>query len=79
MLPLPLGVRAQPIHRLIDVDKTGFYIKKCSLNYRRGHITCRVWCPAHYRWNEAKLNIILAVKSGKANIPSHMDDSIEKP
>jgi len=44
-----------------------------------GHRPCRVWCPAHYRQNEAKLNFILAFKSGNANIPAHMDDSIERP
>ena len=78
-LPPPLGVHMQPVHRLIDVDETGFYLKKCSSNYGRGHRTCRVRCPAHYKRNEAKLNVILAVESGNANIPAHLDGSLERP
>ena len=79
MLPSPLEVRAQPIHRLIDEDKTGFYLKKCSSNSGRGHRTCRVQCPTPYRQNEANLNVILVFESVNANIPVHMDGSIEKP
>jgi len=75
----PLGIHNIPMHRLIDIDETGFYLKKCSSNYGRGHRTCRVRCPQHYRRNELKINVILAVESGNPNIPHHMDGSINRP
>ena len=78
-LPPPLGVHGVPIHRMVDIDETAFYLKKCSGNYGRGHTTCRVRFHAHYRRNKAKLNVILAVESGNANIPAHLDGSIERP
>lgn len=78
-LLLPLGVHTQPIHRFIDIDENVFCLKKCSYTYGRGHKTTRVWFPAHYRRNESKLNVILGVEIGKANIPAHLDGSIERP
>jgi len=78
-LPPPLGVQGLPVHRYIDIDETGFYLKKLSRNYGRGHRTCRVRYPAHYRRNEAKINVILAVEAGNPNIPAHMDGSLNRP
>ena len=75
----PLGVFNVPLHRLLDIDKTGFYLKKCASNYGRGHRTCRVRCPAHYRRNESKINVILAIEAGNPNVPSHLDGSIQRP
>lgn len=75
----PLGAHDVPIHSQLNMDKTGIYLKKFSRNYSRGHKSCRVRCPAHYRRNEAKLNLILCVESGNPNIPAHMDGSMERP
>ena len=78
-LPPPLGVHTLPVHRLVDIDETAFYLKKCSKNYGRGHRTCRVRVPSHYRRNESKINVILAVESGNPNIPPHRDGSLQRP
>jgi len=78
-LPPPLGVHNVPIHSQLDMDETGIYLKKLSRNYGRGHKSSRVRCPAHYRRNEQKLNLILCVESGNPNIPAHMDGSMERP
>ena len=69
----------QPVHHLIDVGKTVFYLKKCSSDYGRGYRKCRVRCTARYRKNEAKLNVIVAVERGNSSIPVHLDGSIERP
>ena len=45
-LPPPLGIHTTPLHRLIDINETGFYLKQYSSNYGRGHCTCRVRCPS---------------------------------
>ena len=39
-LPPPLGVHGQPVHRLIDIDETGFSLKKmcCELRSRPSHM-----------------------------------------
>jgi len=78
-LPPPLGVNTLPLHSLIDIDETGFYLKACGSNYGRGHRTCRVRIPSHYRRMEAKINVILAVESGNPNIVPHLDGSIQRP
>ena len=78
-LPPPLGIHTVQMHRLIDIDETGFYLKKCSSNYGRGHRTCRVRTPSHYRRNELKINVILAVESGNPNIPNNLDGSVARP
>ena len=44
-LPPPLGGFNVPIFQLIDIDKSGFYLKKCVSNYRRRHSSCRVRIP----------------------------------
>ena len=75
-LPPPLGIQGVPIHSLIDIDETGFCLKSCTSNYGRGHRTCRVRVPSHYRRMESKINLILAVESGNHNIPPHLDGSI---
>ena len=62
-----------PIHQAIDIDETGIYLKKYSSNYGCGHRTCRVRCPSHYRRNDMKINVILAVESGNPNIPNYLD------
>ena len=78
-LPPPLGMHSVPIHRAIDIDETGFFLTKCSSNYGRGHKTCRVRCPSHYRRNDSKVNVILAVEAGNPNIPNHLDGSVARP
>ena len=77
-LPPPLGIHNTPIHRLIDIDKTGFYLKKFSSNYGRGHRTYRMRF-LHYRRNDTKINVILVVESGNLNIPPQLDGIIERP
>ena len=78
-LPPPLGVHAVPIHQLIDIDETGFYLKSCSSKYGRSNKTCRVRYPAHYKRNEPKINVILACESGNQNIPGNVDGSANRP
>ena len=75
----PLGVHTQLFHRLIIVNETVFYLKKCYSNDGRGHRNCRVRCPAHYKINEAKLNVILVVEIENANISAHLDGNIAQP
>ena len=78
-LPPPLGMHNVPIHRGIDCDETGICLKKCSSNYGRGHKTCRVRYPSHYRRNDMKINLIMAVEAGNPNIPNHLDGSVARP
>lgn len=75
-LPSPLGVHILPVHSLIDIDKTGFYLKACASNYGHMHCTCRVRVPTHYRCMEAKVSVNLAVESGNPNIAPHLDGSL---
>ena len=78
-LPPPLGVHRLPVHHYIDIDETGLFLKKLAANYGRGHRTCRLRCPAHYRRNEAKINVILAVEDGHPNILPHVNGSLNRP
>ena len=78
-LPPPLGVSGVRSHQLIDIDETGFYLKSCAGGYGRGHTSCRVRCPSHYKRNEPKVNVILAIEPGNPNIERHLDGSVERP
>ena len=68
-LPPPLGVVNIPIHTLIDIDETGFYLRLISTKYGSSHTTCRVQHPTHYTRSQEKVNIILAVEGGNNMLP----------
>ena len=40
MLPPPLGARGLQLGRLLNINKTGFYLSKVKFKYGRGHRTC---------------------------------------
>ena len=75
----PLRVIFVPLHRLIDIGKTRFYLKSCSKKWMRGHSICRARSHHHYRNNEPKINVILTVESGTENIAPNLDGSIKRP
>ena len=78
-LPPPLGVKNIPLHRLIDVDKTGFYLSKCGSDYARGYSACRVRIPAHYTRANPKVNVLFGLEAGNQNLPADVDGSVERP
>jgi len=79
ILPPPLGVANIPIHILIDIDETGFYLRFISTKYGRGHTTCWIHHPAHYTQSQEKVNVILAIEGGNNMFPPGVDGNIYRP
>lgn len=75
----PLGVSSVRMARLIDIDETGFYLKSCSSKHGRGHSSCRVRYPGHYTRKEKKVNVVLGIEPGDAELPPNIDGSIQNP
>jgi len=66
-------------YKLIDVDKTGFYLKSINTKYGWSHTSTRVRHPAHYTRSELKVNVILGVEPGNPLLPPDIDGSIQRP
>jgi len=66
LLPPPLGVFEVPIFQLININESRFYLKKCVLNYGRGHSSCRVRIPTYYKRKESKINLMMAIEPGNS-------------
>ena len=75
----PLGIHGIPMHRLIGMNKTGFYLKMCASKYGREHNKCRFRYPQHYRRNEPKINAILAVECRNRKLLDNSDENLNRP
>ena len=75
----PLGVCGVPMHQLIDIDETGFYLSSCGSNYGRGYSCVRVRVPAHYFRREMKIDVLVGIEAGNPNLPAHVDGSVQRP
>ena len=77
LLLLPLGFSRLTMSSLIDVDKTGFYMKSILSKYGGGHTSYRVQHPLHYTHTNSKENVILTNELGKLNVDAGEDRSWE--
>ena len=77
--PTPPSVSGLPIHCIINIDETGFYLNVTTLKYGRGYTTCRTCYPAYCKRNEPKVNTIMGIKAGNGLLPQNIDGSVEQP
>ena len=77
--PPPLGIHTIPTLSLIDIDKTGFYLKDISNKYGQSHTTVRVRHSAHYTQIAQRLNVIIAIEAGNMNVHPASSGSVNLP
>ena len=78
-LTLPLGIWVIPYHLLIYGDDTGFYLKSYAISHGRGRPSYCDRCPSHYKVNQYKLNVSMAIKPGNMNFGPNIDGLVGQP
>ena len=74
-----VGVYGVPQHRLIDIDKASFCLKKIEKRYGRAFRSCRVRDIGNFKRYANFLNLLMAVEPGDPNIPLNQLGSIQYP
>ena len=72
----PHGILNIRLDRLIDVDKTGFYISNMKTEYGCGNTTCRIRYTSHYTRSEPKVNVIMNIEAESYTMQPFVDCSI---